>query len=282
MTLLEAIEAVFRRTEEPLHVQDLYAALPGRLHHSIRAQIYKNLGSRFQRIGRGLYAAVEGDAACLVVEGDALEELRKLPSEFADALITDPPYPWQDGANYAGTKEKMDLSFERRDIDATLGFELYRVLKKGAHAFFFMPAETGITRPGIEKFIKTLEACGFRFNKRWVWYKGRMGMGYNGRCAHEAMLFMSKGRRRMPRDNRVKDVLEEPPVHPSRKRHVAEKPVGLIEKLVLFATEAGELVLDCFAGSLSTGRAALKLGRNALLVEKDPAILGRAMEACAP
>lgn len=275
MTLIEAIQAVFRNAEGPLHVQDLYAALPDRLQHSIRSQVYRNLGGRFQRVGRGVYVAVEGDACCVVAEGDALEEVRKLPSEFVDALVVDPPY--DDPAHEIGTKKKMLLDFERCEIEATLALELHRVLKKGAHAFIFVPAETGTTRPGIERLIRTLEACGFRFNKRWIWHKRLMGMGYHGRTVHEGILFMSKGRRRMPCDLSVKDVIEEPPVHPSRKRHPAEKPVGLLEKLIRFATRVGETVLDCFAGSLSTGRAALRLGRNAILVEKDAALLARGL-----
>lgn len=273
MTLVEAIRAVFSRKGDVLHMQDLYARLPDRLPHSIRAQVYKNLGKRFRRVGRGLYAAIEGDAACVVVRGDALEEVRKLATGSVDCLLTDPPYDWQDGANNAGTNPKMELPFERSEVDATLGLELWRALREGAHAFFFVPAETAATRPGIERFIRTLESCGFRFNKRLIWYKKRMGMGYNGRCVHEAILFMSKGARRMPRDLRVKDVIEEPPVHPSRKRHPAEKPAGLLEKLIRFATSVGETVLDCYAGSLSTGRAALRLGRNAILIEKDRDIL---------
>ena len=275
MTLLEAIDAVLRRAEGPLHVQDLYAELPDRLRHSIRSQIYRNLGGRFQRVGRGLYVAIEGEAACVVVEGDALEELRKIPSGTADAVITDPPY--EDPAHEIGTRKKIHLDYERREIDLTLAIELNRVLKPGAHAFIFVPAETGTTRPGIERLISTLERAGFQFNKRWIWHKRRMGMGYNGRSVHEGILFMSKGRRRMPCDLSVKDVIDVPPVYPSRKRHPSEKPVGLLQKLVEFATRVGETVIDCFAGSLSTGRAALSLGRNALLIEKDPSLLAKAL-----
>lgn len=270
MTLIGAIREFFGAAgEEPVHVQDLYAHLPGRLRHSIRSQIYRNLGKQFQRVGRGLYVMVARDAACVVVHGDALEEVSKLPSDSIDAAITDPPYAWQDEANADGTTPKMHLNFERAEIDATLALELWRVLKEGAHVFVFVPAETSATRPKINELLRTLEAAGFTFNKRWIWYKGRMGMGYNGRCSHEAILFLSKGRRRMPCDLRVKDVLHIPPVHPRRKLHPAEKPAGLLEALVRFATRIGETILDFYAGSCATGLAALSLGRNAVLVEKD-------------
>jgi site-specific DNA-methyltransferase (adenine-specific) len=100
-------------------------------------------------------------------------------------------------------------------------------------------------------------------------------MGYNGRARHEGILFMSKGRRRKPCDLSVPDVLSFKSIDARLRRHGCEKPQGLLEQLIRFATRAGELVLDIFAGSCSTGRAALRLGRDSLMIEKDP----RALEA---
>jgi site-specific DNA-methyltransferase (adenine-specific) len=52
-------------------------------------------------------------------------------------------------------------------------------------------------------------------------------------------------------------------------RHPNEKPVGLLRELIESSSRAGERVLDPFAGSGSTGVAAVLLGRHALLVESD-------------
>ena len=51
--------------------------------------------------------------------------------------------------------------------------------------------------------------------------------------------------------------------------HPTVKPVRLIEHLVRLITPPGGLVLDCFAGTGTTGVAALRAGRNALLVEQS-------------
>lgn len=277
MTLIEAIQAFFVGKDE-VHLQDLYAGLPDAKRHSLRSQIYRNLGSRFERVAKGVYVAVEKDATCVVVEGDTWEKIKEVPSRSVDALITDPPYPWlaEILAIHTTTRRRMRWDFETRDLDRELGLELYRVLKEGAHAFFFVPAETASTRPHIEEFIRLLESCGFVFNKRFIWDKLRLGMGYNGRCRYEGILFMSRGARRMPCDLAVPDVLAMKALDPSVRLHKTAKPVGLLERLVAFSTKAGELVLDCFAGALSTGRAALNLGRNALLIEKSAAILDHA------
>lgn len=53
--------------------------------------------------------------------------------------------------------------------------------------------------------------------------------------------------------------------------HQAEKPVELIEQLIPYITEPGETILDQFAGSMNVGLAAVRTGRNALLIEKDVA-----------
>ena len=53
------------------------------------------------------------------------------------------------------------------------------------------------------------------------------------------------------------------------KIHPTEKPSRLAEIMIEISSQAGELVLDPFAGSGSTGVAAAKLGRPYILVEKS-------------
>lgn len=268
MTILEAVRALL--VDGPKALQTIYKALPDLLEHSIRARIYENLGKHFKRVDKGIYVAVHDNAACVVIAADTWDAIKTLPNQSIDALITDPPYPWLEAhvELHTTTRPRMRWDFEKKDIDLALGYELYRVLKNGAHAFFFVPAETKVTRPSIDAFIKTLEKCGFVFNKRFIWDRILLGMGYNGRCRYEGILFMSKGERRMPCDASIPDVLTVRQQHHATRIHPTEKPVGLLEKLVLFATHVGDTVLDCFAGSCSTGVAALRLGRNSIMIEK--------------
>jgi len=281
MNLAEAIREFFRTKPGPAHsLQDLYAAFPDAHEHSIRGRIYENLGKHFRRVGRGLYIAMAGEATCIVAEGAALEEVRKLSSESVDALITDPPYPWLDKFSKRATTSwlRMQYAFERSEVDLALGLELYRVLRKGAHAFFFVPAETGTTRPHINRMVDLLEKCGFVFRKRFIWDKVSPGMGYSGRARHEGILFLTRGKgKRQPCDLTVPDVLPFRAIPPRRRQHPCQKPLELLEALIRFATRAGELVLDTFAGSCVTGLAALGLGRNSICIEKDSAVLLHAL-----
>jgi site-specific DNA-methyltransferase (adenine-specific) len=270
VTILEAVRKVLT-PGATMHLREIYESLPDTLEHSIRARIYENLGKHFRRVGPGLYIATVGDAACVVVGGDAWEEVAKLPSNSIDALVTDPPYPWINDYLAQGTTRKTAgrWSFATREIDATLGLEIWRVLKDGAHVFFFAPAWTGRTRRRIDGFVSLMERCGLRFNKAWVWDKGRIGWGHHGRARHETILFLSKGTPRTACDRTIPDVLAVRSVHHSKRIHETEKPVGLMERLIQFATRRKETVLDCFAGSCPTGVAALGLGRNAILIERS-------------
>lgn len=51
--------------------------------------------------------------------------------------------------------------------------------------------------------------------------------------------------------------------------HPNEKPLSLIRKLVILGTRVGETILDPFAGSGTTGRAAKDLGRKCTLIERE-------------
>lgn len=64
-----------------------------------------------------------------------------------------------------------------------------------------------------------------------------------------------------------------------------QKPLAILERLVRVHSNPGETVLDAFAGSGTTGEAAARLGRDAVLVERDPeavAILTRRLERWEP
>ena len=49
-----------------------------------------------------------------------------------------------------------------------------------------------------------------------------------------------------------------------------QKPLGIIRRIILASSNPGDLVLDFFAGSGTTGAACLELGRNCILVDNNP------------
>ena len=52
--------------------------------------------------------------------------------------------------------------------------------------------------------------------------------------------------------------------------HITPKPIDLLENIILHCTDPDDVVLDCFGGSGSTAVAAMRTGRNYILIEKNP------------
>jgi site-specific DNA-methyltransferase (adenine-specific) len=59
-----------------------------------------------------------------------------------------------------------------------------------------------------------------------------------------------------------------------RTGYPTQKPLGILTRIVRVHSRPGDLVLDCFAGSGTTGEAAVRGGRRALLVDNNPEAVG--------
>lgn len=64
----------------------------------------------------------------------------------------------------------------------------------------------------------------------------------------------------------------------ARKNHICEKPVDMLERIIRTSSRPGELVLDCFMGSGSTGVAAMNAGREFIGIENDRKSYDKAVE----
>ena len=67
----------------------------------------------------------------------------------------------------------------------------------------------------------------------------------------------------------VRSVMYERSSH-GRSLHPTQKPLGVVRSLVAYSCPVGGIVLDCFAGSGTTGVAAKELGCGAVLIEGNP------------
>lgn len=57
---------------------------------------------------------------------------------------------------------------------------------------------------------------------------------------------------------------------PQRVGYPSQKPEKLLETIISVHTKEGDIVLDCFAGSGTTGAAATKLKRNSIMIDSNP------------
>ena len=74
----------------------------------------------------------------------------------------------------------------------------------------------------------------------------------------------------------AKDVWETSLTKPSEKKcgkHPTQKPIAILEKVILSSTDEGDLILDPFNGSGTTGVVAKKLKRKYIGIEKEKEFL---------
>jgi len=144
--------------------------------------------------------------------------------------------------------------------------ECYRVLRPNTHAYIFC------NEYGLATFRAEMAAAGFKVKRLLVWVKdqhtaGDLGGDYANRT--EYLLFGHKGRRLLSghRDTNVLFFKRA-----GRQRlHPTEKPEDMLQYLIQKSSASGELVLDPFAGSGTTCRAAKDTGRRYLGIEIDRA-----------
>ena len=269
-------------SDNPQTLKDIYSEFSEERPTTIRGRLNENIGKAFKRIARGVYLAVQGDAKALIIEGDAWQVIKEFDDDSINAIITDSGYTclnkhYQTGSTRERNRQQ-NIGFQTKDIDQELLIQFHRVLKQGGHFFSFLPADGQDTFDYNNNFINLAQETGFQFNKRFIWDKVRIGMGYNGRNRYEQIIFLSKGKRRMPCDLSIPDVLSHKTLPPHKRVHHAQKPVELIKDIMRFCTRKGESVLDPFGGSMSTAHAGLTIGRHTVCIEIDPNMIHQALE----
>ena len=198
-----------------------------------------------------------------LARADAVEWLATLRSGSVDLVVTDPAYESLEKHRAVGTTTRLKHSlassndwfqiFPNRRFPE-LFREVYRVLGANRHFYLFCDQETMFVAKPLA------EQAGFKFWKPVVWDKKRIGMGYHYRSRYELILFFEKGKRKL-NDLGVPDIIEQPRIH---RGYPAEKPPEVSEVLIRQSTQPGELVVDPFMGSGSSGVAAARLGRSFL------------------
>ncbi|HEX2727425.1 MAG TPA: site-specific DNA-methyltransferase [Beijerinckiaceae bacterium] len=233
-----------------------------------------------------------------ILNGDCIAALERLPAESVDLVFADPPYNLQlesaltrpDQSLVDAVDDDWDKFASFADYDAFTRAWLLgcrRVMKKNA-TLWVIGSYHNIFRVGA-----TLQDLGFWILNDVVWRKANPMPNFRGRRftnAHETLIWATKGADaknytfhydalkaanedlQMRSDwyiplctgeERLKDA------H-GRKTHPTQKPEALLARALLSATNPGDVVLDPFFGTGTTGAVAKKLGRHFIGIERDP------------
>lgn len=195
--------------------------------------------------------------SCLnqVIHADCLAALPELPDESIDLIVTDPPYL----VNYTPRDGRTCHNDDNASWLRPAFRELYRVLKPDR----FLATFYGW--PWIDLFMSAWRAAGFRPVSHLVWIKSHCSREGYTRSFHETGFLLAKGRPPRPADP-LPDFL--PWKYTGNKYHTNEKPVLAIQPIIETYSSPGDVVLDPFAGSGTTGVVAQACRRQFILIEK--------------
>src|SRR3984957_17217071 len=243
-----------------------------------------------------------------ILVGDCVAEMMRLPPASVDIVFADPPYNLQlegallrpDQSLVDGVDDAWDKFADFAEYDAFTRDWLTAVrrLMKPAATIVVIGSYHNIFRVGA-----ILQDLGFWILNDIVWRKANPMPNFRGRRftnAHETMIWAARSAEAKAKAytfnyetlkagnedvqvrsdwflpictgaERLKD-------ESGRKAHPTQKPEALLQRVLLAASNAGDLVLDPFFGSGTTGVAARRLGRSFIGVERDPAYAKAARE----
>ena len=234
-----------------------------------------------------------------ILIGDCVAEMMRLPPASIDLVFADPPYNLQlegalsrpDQSLVDGVDDSWDkfANFAEYDAFTRDWLAAVRRLMKPAATIVVIGSYHNIFRVGA-----ILQDLGFWILNDIVWRKANPMPNFRGRRftnAHETMIWAARGPEAkaytfnyetlkagnedvqvrsdwfLPICTGVERLKDES----GRKAHPTQKPEALLARVLLAASNAGDLVLDPFFGSGTTGVAARRLGRSFIGVERDPA-----------
>ena len=230
-----------------------------------------------------------------IINGDSLEELKKIPSETFDLIFADPPYNLQlkneltrpDRSKVSAVNDKWDQfkSFKKYDeFSITWLYECKRILKKNG-AIWVIGSYHNIFRLGT-----AIQNLGFWILNDVIWNKNNPMPNFRGTRftnAHETLIWASKSEKSKYTFNYqslkcLNDDLQmrsnwnlpicngtERLKKNGKKVHSTQKPESLLHRVLLASSNKGDLILDPFLGSGTTATVAKKLGRNYYGIEKE-------------
>ena len=233
-----------------------------------------------------------------ILNEDCLDALARLPEASVDLVFADPPYNLQ----LAGALTRPDQSLVDAvddEWDQFASFAAYdaftkawlagcrRVMKPNA-TLFVIGSYHNIFRVG-----STLQDLGFWILNDIIWRKANPMPNFRGRRftnAHETLIWAARdaGARKytfhyealkagnedcqarsdwyLPLCTGAERLKDES----GAKAHPTQKPEALLHRVLLSATNPGDVILDPFFGTGTTGAVAKRLGRNFIGIERDP------------
>ena len=235
-----------------------------------------------------------------IIKGNCIDSMISLPDNSIDVIFADPPYNLQlknvlsrpDSSKVNGVTEDWDRFKSFEDYDQfTKGWmsEAQRILKPEG-TIWVIGSYHNIFRVG-----NAMQNLGFWILNDIIWHKSNPMPNFKGTRftnAHETIIWASKNFSSKYNFNyqAMKSLNEGTqmrsdwhiPICSGRERirdsegnkiHSTQKPEALLYRVLLSSSKKGDVILDPFFGTGTTGAVAKKLGRNFIGLEKESAYI---------
>lgn len=231
-----------------------------------------------------------------VILGDCIEEMNKLPAESVDVVFADPPYNlqlaqelWRPNLTRVdAVDDEWDQfeSFEAYDRFTNAWLTACKRLLKKSGTLWVIGSYHNIYRVGT-----ILQNLGYWILNDIVWTKTNPMPNFRGvrfTNAHETLLWAQreKGAPYTFNHHAMKALNEDLQMRSDwslaicsggerlkqdgKKLHPTQKPEALLYRVLLASTHTGDIVLDPFFGTGTTGAVARRLHRHFVGIERDP------------
>ena len=215
-----------------------------------------------------------------LLQGDCLKLIKQVPSNSVDLILIDPPYEISKSTNFQSGEEtgrdtdrfRISMDFGEWDKNFT-GLEVvikegYRILRQGGTMICFYDLWK------IETLKNLYDSNKFKQVRFIEWIKtnpvpinSKINYLTNAREVAVSAIKGSKPTFNSSYDNGLYSY----PICAGKERtiHPTQKPLSLITDLVLKHSNEGDVVLDCFMGSGTTGVACKNTNREFIGMELD-------------
>lgn len=231
-----------------------------------------------------------------IIEGDTIENLKKIPDESIDLIFADPPYFMQtegelhrtDGSKFQGVEDEWDKFSSYNEYDKFCFEwlkECKRVLKKDG-SIWVIGSFQNIYRLGY-----IMQNLDYWILNDVIWSKPNAAPNFAGtryQNSHETLIWCTKSKKSkytfnyktmkyLNHDKQDKSVWdigicignERLKGEDGKKIHSTQKPEKLLYKVILSTSKPNDIVLDPFFGTGTTGAIAKLLGRNYIGIERE-------------
>ncbi|WP_031551702.1 site-specific DNA-methyltransferase [Parvularcula oceani] len=230
-----------------------------------------------------------------ILRGDCIERLKALPDACVDLVFADPPYNLQLGGGLT-RPDQSDVDGVTDEWDQFESFQAYdafckewlaearRVLKPNG-ALWVIGSYHNIFRLGA-----AIQDMGYWIQNDVVWVKTNPMPNFRGTRfanAHETLIWAGRDKKSRLTFNyhSLKAANEDVQMRSDwtlplctgaerlktdgRKTHPTQKPEALLHRVLTATTNPGDIVLDPFFGTGTTGAVAKRLGRHFIGIERD-------------